>query len=48
MKMKKLATTLMVLLVIFAAAALAEENAFAFRNGVTFGMDMTAPYIAAR
>ena len=48
--MKRVFSLLLILLLLalFPAAALAEENAFAFRNGVTFGMDMTAPYIAAR
>ena len=40
--MKKLTAALMAFLMIFAAAAQAEETAFTFRNGVTFHMDMSA------
>lgn len=50
--MKKMAMILAVLVMVFAAVtATAEENAFTFRNGVTFGMNMdqviaaeTVPY----
>ena len=39
--MKKMLAILMALAMILAAtAALAEENAFTFRNGITFGMNM--------
>ena len=40
--MKKTAAVLMALMMVFAAAltAVAEENAFTFRSGVTFGMNM--------
>ena len=40
--MKKMAAVLMAFLMAFAAAAQAEDNAFTFRNGVTFNMDMPA------
>ena len=39
--MKKFLTILMALAMVFTAtAALAEENTFTFRNGITFGMNM--------
>ena len=40
--MKKMAAALIAVLMILSVAALAEDSAFTFRNGVTFQMDMAA------
>lgn len=40
--MKKIAAALIALLMFLTGTAMAEENAFTFRNGVTFQMDMQA------